>query len=142
MNNPPAPAVDAFRRLNAFEMRAFSPGSGIRDPGSGKLPSFRTNSVGTALKLQTECDAPGSGSGNNPETRTEAAEALRGLIDAIVMMPDQRELRIELKGNLAPMLGATVQSKRAPETEAFLLQVSLVAGARNQRYLQLWSGAA
>jgi hypothetical protein len=38
-----------------------------------------------------------------------------GLIDAIVMTPDQGELRIELKGNLAAMLGATVQSKRSPE---------------------------
>ena len=64
-----------------------------------------------------------------PETRTEATEALRGLIDAIVMTPDQGELTIELKGNLAAMLGATVQSKRATETEALSLQVSMVAGA-------------
>ena len=42
----------------------------------------------------------------HPETRTEATEALRGLIDAIVLTPDQGELRIELKGNLAAMLGA------------------------------------
>src|SRR4029453_2448309 len=43
---------------------------------------------------------------DHPETRTEASEALRGLIDAIVLMPDQGELQIELKGNLAAMLGA------------------------------------
>ena len=42
----------------------------------------------------------------HPETRTEASEALRGLIDAIVLTPDQGELQIELKGNLAAMLGA------------------------------------
>ena len=77
-----------------------------------------------------------------PETRTEATEALRGLIDAIVMTPADGALRIELKGNLAAMLGATVQSKRAPESEALSLQVSMVAEACNQRYLQLWSGAA
>jgi len=65
----------------------------------------------------------------HPETRTEAREALRGLIDAIVMTPAEGALRIELKGNLAAMLGATVQSKRAPETEALSLQVSMVAGA-------------
>ena len=58
----------------------------------------------------------------------EASEALRGLIDAIVMTPAEGTLRIELKGNLAAILGATVQSKRAPETEALLLQVSMVAG--------------
>ena len=74
----------------------------------------------------------------NPQTRTEATEALRGLIDAIVLTPDQGELRIELKGNLAAMLGATVQSERSPETGDLSLQVSMVAGARNQHYLQLW----
>ena len=65
----------------------------------------------------------------HPETRTEASEALRGIIDAIVMTPVDGALRIELKGNLAAMLGATVQSKRASETEALSLQVSMVAGA-------------
>jgi len=78
----------------------------------------------------------------HPETRTEASEALRGIIDAIVMTPVDGALRIELKGNLAAMLGATVQSKRASETEALSLQVSMVAGARNQHYLQLWRPAA
>src|SRR3954467_8590007 len=65
----------------------------------------------------------------HPETRTEASEALRGLIDAIVMTPADGALRIELKGNLAAMLGATVQSKRSPETGDLSLQVSMVAGA-------------
>jgi len=66
-----------------------------------------------------------------PETRTEATEALRGLVDAIVLTPAAggQELGIELRGNLAAMLGATVQSKRAAETEALSLQVSMVAGA-------------
>ena len=76
------------------------------------------------------------------ETRTEAREALRGLIDAITLTPEAGILRIELQGNLAAMLGATVQSKRATKTGDLSLQVSMVAGAHNQRYLQLWSGAA
>jgi len=76
------------------------------------------------------------------ETRTEATEALRGLIDAIVMTPADGTLRIELRGSLAAMLGATVQSKRSPETGDLSLQVSMVAGARNQQYLQLWRPAA
>jgi hypothetical protein len=46
------------------------------------------------------------------ETRTEASEALRGLVNAIVLTPDQGELRIELKGNLAAMLGAATNAKR------------------------------
>ena len=34
--------------------------------------------------------------------------------------------------------GATVQTKRSPESDDLSLQVSMVAGACNQRYLQLW----
>ena len=65
-------------------------------------------------------------------------------MDAIVLTPDQggEELQIDLRGNLAAMLGATVQTKRSPESDDLFLQVSLVAGARNQHYLQLWRPAA
>jgi site-specific DNA recombinase len=66
-----------------------------------------------------------------PNSRLEATEALRGLVDAIVLTPDQggETLRIELRGNLAAMLGATVQRKRSSESDDLSLQVSLVAGA-------------
>jgi hypothetical protein len=37
-------------------------------------------------------------------------------------------MQIELRGNLAAMLGATVQTKRSPESDDLSLQVSLVAG--------------
>jgi hypothetical protein len=79
-----------------------------------------------------------------PDSRSEAKEALRGLVDAIVLTPDERgnALQIELRGNLAAMLSATVQTKRSPESDDLSLQVSLVAGARNQHYLQLWRPAA
>ena len=77
----------------------------------------------------------------NAESRSEAAEALRGLVDAIVLVPAGNELRIELKGNLAAMLSAAQNAKRSPEGD-LSQQIALVAGARNQRYLQLWSGAA
>jgi len=66
----------------------------------------------------------------HPETRAEASEALRGLIDAIVLTPNQGELQIELKGNLAAMLGAAQNAKRSPETGDLSLQVVLVAGAQ------------
>jgi len=61
-----------------------------------------------------------------------------------VLTPDRASeaLQIKLKGNLAAMLGAAVQTKRSSESDDLSLQVSVVAGARNQRYLQLWSGAA
>jgi site-specific DNA recombinase len=66
----------------------------------------------------------------DPDSRSEATEALRGLVDAIVLTPDQGEtLQIELRGNLAAMLGATVQTKRSSDSDDLSLQVSLVAGA-------------
>jgi len=60
-----------------------------------------------------------------PDTRCEATETLRGLVDAIVFTPDQaREaLQIELRGNLAATLGATVQTKRSPETGDLFLNL-------------------
>jgi hypothetical protein len=64
----------------------------------------------------------------------EATEALRGLVDAVVLTPvaSGEELGIELRGNLAAMLGATVQTKRSSESDDLSLQVSLVAGACNR----------
>ncbi len=46
------------------------------------------------------------------ESRSGAAEALRGLIDAIVLTPQKGELRIELQGDLAARL--TLRRRRAP----------------------------
>jgi DNA invertase Pin-like site-specific DNA recombinase len=76
------------------------------------------------------------------DTRLEASEMLRGLIDSIVLTPQDGQLRIELRGNLAAMLTAAQQTKRSPETGDLLVPVQLVAGARNQHYLQLWRPAA
>jgi site-specific DNA recombinase len=76
------------------------------------------------------------------ESRTAAAEALRGLIDAIVLTPQEGELKIELQGNLAAMLrAANAQSTGAslaplgrweaerPPDDGDLVQIMLVAGA-------------
>jgi len=76
------------------------------------------------------------------DTRLEASEMLRGLIDSIVLTPENGQLRIELRGSLAAMLTAAQQTKRSPETGDLLVPVQLVAGACNRRYLQLWRGAA
>jgi hypothetical protein len=78
------------------------------------------------------------------ETASLAAMQIIATVRWRPVEPDESgdALQIELRGNLATMLGATVQSKRSPESDDLSLQVSLVAGARNQRYLQLWSGAA
>ena len=76
------------------------------------------------------------------ESRPGAAEALRGLIDAIVLTPRETELKIELQGNLAAMLkaaqaqttGASLaplgrwESERSSDDDD-LVQIMLVAGA-------------
>jgi len=81
------------------------------------------------------------------ESRTAAAEALRGLIDAIVLTPEDGELKIELQGNLAAMLkAAQAQSsgtslaplgrwgdEKSPDDDD-LVQIMLVAGAGCRQY--------
>ena len=73
--------------------------------------------------------------------RIAAAEALRGLIDAIVLTPNEGVLHIELQGNLAAMLKAAQtqpstaslaplgrwEDDRSPEIDD-LVQIMLVAG--------------
>lgn len=76
------------------------------------------------------------------DTRLEASEMLRGLIEAIVLTPQDGQLRIELRGNLAAMLAAAQKAKRSPETGDLFVPIQLVAGARNQHCLQLWRPAA
>jgi site-specific DNA recombinase len=78
---------------------------------------YRTKVEGLAAALQRE------------DTRLEASETLRGLIDAIVLMPEKGQLRIELRGNLAAMLTAAQKTRRSPETGDLLVPVQLVAGA-------------
>ena len=63
------------------------------------------------------------------DTRLEASEMLRGLIDSIVLMPQDGQLRIELRGNLAAMLTAAQQTKRSPETGDLHVPIQMVAGA-------------
>ena len=62
-------------------------------------------------------------------SRLEASEALRGLIESIVLTPEKGQLRIELRGNLAAMLAVAQKTKRSPETGDLLLPVQMVAGA-------------
>lgn len=87
----------------------------------------------------------------HPETRSEAAGAIRGLIDAIVLTPAEGALeafaahrasrspsaiaardgglRIELRGNLAAMLGAAQNTTRSPETGDLAVRMAVVARA-------------
>ena len=76
------------------------------------------------------------------ESRTGAVEAIGALIEAILLEPDGDKLKITLKGDLAGMLSAARDTKRSPDTGDLMVQIKLVAGARNQHYLQLWRPAA
>jgi len=85
------------------------------------------------------------------ESRTGAAEALRGLIDAIVLTrkkgaqdPAAGQSGGNAKAAHAQSAGASLTplgrwgDERSPDDDD-LVQIMLVAGACNQRYLLLWS---
>ena len=63
---------------------------------------------------------------NAEETRQEAGEIIRGLIDEIRLVPDGDELRIHLKGELAEMLALSTNKK--PGAKGSGLKTTLVAG--------------
>ena len=63
------------------------------------------------------------------ESRTSALDAIRALIETILLEPDGDQLKITLKGDLAGMLSAARDSKRSPDTGDLLVQIKLVAGA-------------
>ena len=72
------------------------------------------------------------------ETRLEAVEIIRSLVDEIVLTPENGELRIDLKGELAGILAMSTDSKKpAAATRDGFEQIKMVAGARYQRYLHL-----
>ena len=64
----------------------------------------------------------------NQESRRGAVEAIRALIETILLAPEGDELKITLKGDLAGMLSAARDSKRSPDTGDLLVQIKLVAG--------------
>jgi site-specific DNA recombinase len=65
----------------------------------------------------------------NEESRTGAADAIRALVEAIVLKQDGEDLKITLKGDVAGMLSAARDSKRSPDTGDLLVQIKLVARA-------------
>ena len=66
---------------------------------------------------------------NAPETVTEAAEIMRGLIDRILLMPVDGELRAELHGDLAVLARFAQEGERRSAGDP--ARLSVVAGARN-----------
>ena len=83
---------------------------------------------------------------NHPGTRAESADQLRVLIEKIVLTPGSKrgEVYARLHGDLATILewvarqdGQTGTKSKTPGAERSGVLVSVVAGARNQRYLRL-----
>jgi hypothetical protein len=76
---------------------------------------------------------------NDASRREEAAEIVRGLIDAIVLRPSGtgrgRTLSIDLSGHLARILNLAREAKRGAAGAPVSDQLKLVAGARNRHYL-------
>ncbi len=62
---------------------------------------------------------------NRKDTRAEASEAIRALIDEIRLVPEDGELKIELFGELAALVGLANENPRSDDRG---LQVTLVAG--------------
>ena len=76
-------------------------------------------------------------------TRAEAFEAIRSLISAIVLTPENGELKTDLQGDIAHILTLTSESKKpAALGDGLIEQVKVVAGARNHLYrtLFVWVG--
>jgi hypothetical protein len=64
-------------------------------------------------------------------------------VDAIVLTPDHggETLQIELRGESGGHVGRHLKNEEVARNKRPLAASSKVAGARNQRYLQLWSVA-
>jgi site-specific DNA recombinase len=77
---------------------------------------YRTKVEDLAAALQRE------------DTRLEASEMLRGLIDAIVLMPEKGQLRIELRGNLAAMLTAAQKQEGRQKRATFSCRYNWLRG--------------
>jgi site-specific DNA recombinase len=56
------------------------------------------------------------------ESRVGARDAIRALIEAIVLEPDGAQLKLTLKGDLSGMLNAARDSKRSPDTGNLLVE--------------------
>ena len=67
---------------------------------------------------------------NAPDTVADAAEAIRDLIEAVRLVPEEGELKIEIYGELAALISLGQERKnKHPGGDTSGVQVTLVAGA-------------
>jgi hypothetical protein len=69
--------------------------------------------------------------------RTEALELIRGLIERVELHPNADGFRIELIGEIANMVTLSTGTAGSVGSELRWASVKVVAGAGNQRYLQV-----
>jgi len=74
---------------------------------------------------------------NRPGLRTEAAEAIRALIDEIRLTPEEGRLEIDLAGDLAGILALTSGKTKPISSGDGLVPITLVAGTRNHRQFSI-----
>ena len=67
---------------------------------------------------------------NAPDTVADAAETIRGLIEAVRLVPEEGKLRIEIYGELAALISlGQKHARKHPGGDPSGVQVTLVAGA-------------
>jgi len=72
---------------------------------------------------------------NDPDTRTEAFEVIRSLIDSVVLTPVDGQLQIDLRGELVGILSlCDTKGKPASQVGKRAAQIKMVAGARYQPF--------
>ena len=108
-------ALDDRRRELQVQLDAADEPPPLLHPSLADL--YRSKVEALAAALQRE------------DTRLEASESLRGLVESIVLTPKDGQLGIELRGNLAAMLTAAQNAKRSPETGDLCVPMKVVAGA-------------
>ena len=72
------------------------------------------------------------------EDGAEAREQVRGLVDSILLVPEDGRLRIEIRGELASILALSANAKTpsaSRDASALAVQVKMVAGKGNHRQL-------
>jgi site-specific DNA recombinase len=80
---------------------------------------------------------------NTPQSRDEAFGIVRTLIDEVRLVPEDGELRLEIRGALAGILALALNKSRGIQRDldgsvsVLVEQIKLVAGARNQLDLLL-----
>lgn len=77
----------------------------------------------------------------DPSIKDEAFELVRSLIDAVILVPENGKLRMDIKGDLVGILDLCADAeKKKPGTVSsagLSEQLKVVAGARNPRQFTL-----